>query len=183
MAAPVSRRALGVGLEARDQPALAVVAFVTLLYLGSNLTFRGDEWGMILHAEDWSIDRLMEPHTTHWALGTRVLWNTLQAGFGLTSYVPYLAVALAFHVDTWNHLDWVDRFSSPDWSQRQRDYAETAQRSGEALLAIVGDIVEAYGGTLTIEASSLGGAATATAWASISVTVAMRTPPWDGWAS
>jgi hypothetical protein len=29
-------------------------------------------------------------------------------------------VALAFHVDYWNSLGWVDRFASPAWSQRQR---------------------------------------------------------------
>ncbi len=77
---------------------LAVVAFGGLLWLGSNLTFRGDEWSAILHADDWSLDRLNRPHIMHWALGLRVIWNSLQAVFGLSSYVPYLAVDLAFHV-------------------------------------------------------------------------------------
>ena len=36
-------------------------------------------------------------------------------------------VALAFHVDYWNSLGWTDRFSSPAWSQRQR---EVSARSG-----------------------------------------------------
>lgn len=31
---------------------------------------------------------------------------------------------LAFHVDYWNGLGWVDRYSSPAFSRRQRDYAE-----------------------------------------------------------
>jgi hypothetical protein len=30
---------------------------------------------------------------------------------------------LAFHVDYWNSLGWTDRFSSPAWSDRQRQYA------------------------------------------------------------
>ena len=36
-------------------------------------------------------------------------------------------VALTFHVDYWNRLGWTDRFSSPAWSQRQR---EVGARSG-----------------------------------------------------
>ena len=34
------------------------------------------------------------------------------------SYVP-----IAFHVDYWNHLGWRDRFSSSEYSARQRTYA------------------------------------------------------------
>lgn len=33
-------------------------------------------------------------------------------------------IPLAFHVDYWNHLGWIDSFSSSINSQRQRDYAE-----------------------------------------------------------
>jgi hypothetical protein len=32
-------------------------------------------------------------------------------------------VPIAFHVDYWNHLGWRDRFSSPEFTRRQRDYA------------------------------------------------------------
>lgn len=32
-------------------------------------------------------------------------------------------VPVAFHVDYWNYLGWRDIYSSPNWSQRQRDYA------------------------------------------------------------
>jgi hypothetical protein len=32
-------------------------------------------------------------------------------------------VALAFHVDYWNQLGWVDRFARPGFSERQRDIA------------------------------------------------------------
>jgi hypothetical protein len=32
-------------------------------------------------------------------------------------------VALAFHVDYWNYIGWVDPFASKAWTQRQRDYA------------------------------------------------------------
>jgi hypothetical protein len=33
-------------------------------------------------------------------------------------------VPVAFHVDYWNSLGWKDRFSSPEFSERQRDYAQ-----------------------------------------------------------
>ena len=32
-------------------------------------------------------------------------------------------IALAFHVDYWNHLGWRDPFSSRSWSRRQERYA------------------------------------------------------------
>src|SRR5205823_2471824 len=32
-------------------------------------------------------------------------------------------IALAFHVDYWNKLGWVDRFSSREFTQRQYDYS------------------------------------------------------------
>lgn len=38
-------------------------------------------------------------------------------------------IPLAYHVDYWNHLGWSDPFSSPRWSQRQRDYARVFKTS------------------------------------------------------
>jgi hypothetical protein len=38
--------------------------------------------------------------------------------------------ALEFHVDYWNGLGWPDRFSSPDWTRRQRAYARSFGESG-----------------------------------------------------
>ncbi len=51
-------------------------------------------------AEDW-LNRLKD---------SPGLWKT---------FVP-----VAFHVDYWNSLGWKDRLSSPEFSERQRDYAQ-----------------------------------------------------------
>jgi hypothetical protein len=37
-----------------------------------------------------------------------------------TSLIP-----VAFHVDYWNYIGWTDRFSSPEYSARQRRYAQS----------------------------------------------------------
>lgn len=38
-------------------------------------------------------------------------------------------VPVAFHVDYWNHLGWTDRFAMPEFTRRQRVYAERWQAS------------------------------------------------------
>lgn len=38
-------------------------------------------------------------------------------------------IPLAYHVDYWNYLGWRDPFSSAQWSNRQRLYAQTMQSS------------------------------------------------------
>lgn len=38
-------------------------------------------------------------------------------------------VPVAFHVDYWNHLGWRDRFSAPQWTERQRQYGALWQSS------------------------------------------------------
>lgn len=40
-------------------------------------------------------------------------------------------IPLAYHVDYWNHLGWSDPFSSRQFSQRQSDYANAMNLSGE----------------------------------------------------
>jgi hypothetical protein len=38
-------------------------------------------------------------------------------------------IALAFHVDYWNELGWVDRFSRPAWTERQQGYSRSFRTS------------------------------------------------------
>jgi hypothetical protein len=40
-------------------------------------------------------------------------------------------IALSEHVDYWNYIGWADPFSSPAFSERQRQYAETFGTRGE----------------------------------------------------
>jgi hypothetical protein len=47
--------------------------------------------------------------------------SELKSHAGLwSSFIP-----VAFHVDYWNYIGWEDRFSSPEYSSRQRRYART----------------------------------------------------------
>lgn len=39
-------------------------------------------------------------------------------------------VALAWHVDYWNHLGWHDPYTSAEWTKRQRRYAKSVERRG-----------------------------------------------------
>lgn len=49
-----------------------------------------------------------------------------ELGSSMKSVIP-----LAYHVDYWNHLGWADPFSSPQWSERQTDYARAMNLDGE----------------------------------------------------
>jgi hypothetical protein len=40
-------------------------------------------------------------------------------------------LAIEEHVDYWNHLGWVDPFSSSEWTGRQQDYAAALRGGGE----------------------------------------------------
>jgi hypothetical protein len=47
-------------------------------------------------------------------------WLSMLSVHGLS---PHRVLALAFHVDYWNHLGWEDPFARPEFSERQRDAA------------------------------------------------------------
>lgn len=48
---------------------------------------------------------------------------------GLRAHPPRNLVVLAFHVDYWNRLGWVDRFSRPEYSARQSRIAKRLHSS------------------------------------------------------
>jgi hypothetical protein len=56
----------------------------------------------------------------------RLLSELAQAG----AVAERPVLPLSFHVDYWNDLGWEDPFSQPQWSARQRDYAEALRDKG-----------------------------------------------------
>ena len=54
-------------------------------------------------------------------------------------------LALGFHVDTWDYLGWTDRFAKPEFSRRQRAYAQALGvamvYTPEAVVAGANDVV------------------------------------------
>jgi 1,4-dihydroxy-2-naphthoate octaprenyltransferase len=77
-----------------------LLALVGWLWFSSGLTFYNDEWDVIRAVDDWSFDRLMQRHVEHWALGLRVMWTSLMSIVGMSTYMPYLAMAVLFHIAT-----------------------------------------------------------------------------------
>ena len=75
-----------------------LVALVSWLAMSAGQTFMIDEWEFVVNAHDWSFDRLNEPLNGHWSLGLALMWNTLMATVGLSSYMPYLLVANLLHI-------------------------------------------------------------------------------------
>jgi len=67
-------------------------------YRGRAQWFFQDDYAYIVQRDGGSLDGLLLPHQQHWVTVPvaiyRVLWNI----FGLHSYVPYLAVSIAFHL-------------------------------------------------------------------------------------
>jgi hypothetical protein len=59
---------------------------------------------------------------------------------------PGEVVALAFHVDSWNHAGWTDPFSSAAWTRRHAAYARALRSEGAYTpQAVVNGVVEAVG--------------------------------------
>jgi len=55
-------------------------------------------------------------------------------------------IPLAMHVDYWNNLGWADPFSSPQFSERQGEYAEAFGKNGVYTPQMVVDGVEEFAG-------------------------------------
>ncbi len=78
----------------------AIATWIVLLYLGRGMTFFYDEWSFIQTIDgpygtlrDWFV-----PHNEHWSTLPFLVYRTVFAVVGLSSYLPYLGVLLAVHV-------------------------------------------------------------------------------------
>jgi hypothetical protein len=56
-------------------------------------------------------------------------------------------IPLAFHVDYWNNLGWRDPFSTPEWTERQKNYARALPDNGVYTPEIVVDGRESFVGS------------------------------------
>jgi hypothetical protein len=86
--------------------ATLVAAFAVLAWLDRHLWFFADDWDFVLkrglfHAQ-WSI---WYPHNEHWSTLPILAWRAIYCVFGLTTYWPYLLLALAGHI-VLVHLIW-----------------------------------------------------------------------------
>jgi hypothetical protein len=78
----------------------AIAASAGILWFTRTFTFYFDEWTFILSAPDWTWTTLLQPHNEHPVMLTRAIYSVLLATVGLRSYLPYMAVLLAFHALT-----------------------------------------------------------------------------------
>ncbi|CAN5415208.1 hypothetical protein BH18ACI3_BH18ACI3_10150 [soil metagenome] len=62
-------------------------------------------------------------------------------------------ITLAFHVDYWNYLGWKDEFSSPEYSQRQGQYAQSFRQDSNYTPQMVVDGQAQFVGSNSNEAS------------------------------
>lgn len=75
----------------------AVAASAAILILTHGFTFYFDEWDLILTAPDWTWTTYLQPHNEHPSMLLRLVYAALLGTVGLRSYLPYMAVLLAFH--------------------------------------------------------------------------------------
>jgi hypothetical protein len=89
-----------------------VLAFAALAGLPAHATSS-------CHAASGTLTRpLVELYTSEGCDSCPPAERWLSSRFGATDTAPR-AIALAFHVDYWDRLGWVDRFSSADYTARQ----------------------------------------------------------------
>jgi hypothetical protein len=75
----------------------SVAALLTLLWLGRGLTFFADEWA-VMAERSISLDSFLQPFNEHWLGVTTVIYRLMLGAFGLSSYMPYLALLAILHV-------------------------------------------------------------------------------------
>jgi hypothetical protein len=87
---------------------------VTLLWLGRGLTFFADEWAVIAD-RSITLDSFLQPFNEHWLGVTTVAYRLMLGAFGLSSYMPYLAVLAALHLVVVAEVYVLARRASSPW--------------------------------------------------------------------
>ena len=93
VAAPTSDRRFVLAFSA-----IAAVAWVTLLLLARDLTFRGDDWDFVAGRSLTDVLGLLRPFNEQWVTGGAFVFRLLFEVVGMHSYLPYLATLLTAHV-------------------------------------------------------------------------------------
>lgn len=75
--------------------AAMLVAGVTIVVLGSKVTFVLDDWTYILYRREFSADAFLTPANEHLVAGAVVVWKLLLSGFGMGSLAPFRIVSTA----------------------------------------------------------------------------------------
>src|SRR3954471_17485013 len=65
-----------------------------ILFWGSKLTFLLDDWEFLLYRPDFSAHSILEPHGEHISIAPILIYKGLLGSAGMSSSVPYLAVAV-----------------------------------------------------------------------------------------
>lgn len=82
--------------------AALILGFVAILWIGRDQWFFGDDWAILAPRLD---DDVMLPHVGHWNLIPATVFPLVRNWLGLSSYLPYLALAVLAHVAV-SHLVW-----------------------------------------------------------------------------
>ena len=101
---PRPRRTVA-GRPTPSAPTLAVLVAVVgygawLVWLSADAYFWGDDWHFLLHrgtVPGEEQGNLMTPFNGHWSILMILTYRALFALVGMTTYVPFLAVLVAFH--------------------------------------------------------------------------------------
>ena len=94
----VARSAAGESRLAWGGVALLLAAAALFIYLeGRGISFRRDDWNMILTRRGHSLDDFLRPHNRHLLPLHVLVYKGLLETAGLKTYAPYQAVAVALH--------------------------------------------------------------------------------------
>ena len=77
--------------------ATAAATAAAILWFTRGFIFYYDEWSFILSAQDWDWTSYLQPHNEHPSILFKLIYAALLNTVGLRSYLPYIAVVLAFH--------------------------------------------------------------------------------------
>lgn len=91
-----------------------IAGMALLVFIGSKQWFFFDEWDIIWQPE--AARRFIEGHNGHWSAVPIAVWSAIQHLFGLSSYLPFITVAVIAHL-TAAHLMWrlLLRVGSDQW--------------------------------------------------------------------